>query len=55
MTKISVVIPTYNEEENINDLVIRLKNVLLKIDENFEIIFVLDPSLIILKCNYESY
>ena len=43
MTKISVVIPTYNEEENINDLIIRLKNVLLKIDENFEIIFVLDP------------
>ena len=43
MTKISVIVPTYNEEENINNLIHRLKNVLTKIGDNYEIIFVLDP------------
>ena len=44
MTKISIVIPTYNEEENINNLIKRLQEVLTKIEDNYEIIFVLDPS-----------
>lgn len=43
MFKISVVIPTYNEEENISQLILRLKNTLLKIGLDYEIIFVLDP------------
>jgi len=43
MTKISVIVPTYNEEENINNLIHRLKNVLTNIGDNYEIIFVLDP------------
>ena len=43
MSKISIVIPTYNEEQNINELISRLKSTLIKISPNYEIIFVLDP------------
>ncbi len=41
---ISVVIPAYNEEENIPVLYERLKNVLERLGENYEIIFVDDGS-----------
>ena len=41
---ISVVIPIYNEEENIKDLHAKLTNVLPSITENYEIIFVDDGS-----------
>ncbi len=42
--KISVVVPIFNEEGNINILYIKLKETLLKIDKNYEIIFVNDGS-----------
>ncbi len=41
---ISVVIPAYNEEENIPVLYERLKNVLERLGENYEVIFVDDGS-----------
>ncbi len=41
---ISIVIPAYNEEENIPVLYERLKNVLERLGENYEIIFVDDGS-----------
>lgn len=41
---ISVVIPIYNEEENINELYVKLTNVLPSISENYEILFVDDGS-----------
>ena len=42
--KISVVVPVYNEEKNIEPFLNRTKNVLEKMDQDYEIIFVLDPS-----------
>ena len=36
---ISVVIPVFNEEDNINPLYGELKEILAKLPENFEIIF----------------
>lgn len=44
MTKISVVVPIFNEEGNINILYKKLKETFLKIDKNFEIIFINDGS-----------
>lgn len=44
MTKISAVVPIFNEEGNINILYKKLKDTFLKIDRNFEIIFVNDGS-----------
>jgi glycosyltransferase involved in cell wall biosynthesis len=41
---ISVVIPVYNEEENLKELYEKLSNVLRVITENFELIFVDDGS-----------
>jgi dolichol-phosphate mannosyltransferase len=41
---ISVVVPVYNEEENIRPFLARLEPVLEEIAESFEIVFVLDPS-----------
>ena len=42
--KLSVVVPCYNETENIENCYNRIKSNLLKISENFEIIFVDDGS-----------
>ena len=42
---ISVVIPIYNEEENLRELYAKLSNVLPSITENYEIIFVDDGSI----------
>ena len=42
--KISVIVPVYNEEKNIEPFLNRTKNVLEKMDQDYEIIFVLDPS-----------
>jgi glycosyltransferase involved in cell wall biosynthesis len=42
--EISIVIPAYNEEENIKELHTRLTNVLHTITENYEILFVDDGS-----------
>tara|TARA_A100001015_G_scaffold317447_1_gene434451 strand:+ start:222 stop:1157 length:936 start_codon:yes stop_codon:yes gene_type:complete len=44
MTKVSVVVPVYNEELNISEFYERTKKTLLIFTENYEIIFVLDPS-----------
>ena len=44
INKISVVIPVYNEESNIETFLKRLIITLKKINEDYEIIFVLDPS-----------
>lgn len=44
-TKISVVVPIYNEEGNIEILYSKLKQTLQKIDRGFEIIFVNDGSI----------
>ena len=41
---ISVIVPVYNESENINIFLERILSILKKIDVNYEIIFVLDPS-----------
>lgn len=43
--KISVVVPIYNEEGNIEILYSKLKQTLQKIDNNFEIIFINDGSI----------
>jgi glycosyltransferase involved in cell wall biosynthesis len=44
LVEISIVIPVYNEEENIKELHTKLTNVLLTITENYEILFVDDCS-----------
>jgi len=44
MKKISVVVPVYNEQENIKDFLNRTKKVLEKIKLDHEILFILDPS-----------
>ena len=41
---ISVVIPLYNEENNVKPLVERLKEVFVKLDCPWEVVFALDPS-----------
>lgn len=43
--KISVVIPIFNEEGNINILYTKLHETLLKIDKNYEIVFINDGSI----------
>ncbi|MAH03136.1 MAG: glycosyl transferase [Candidatus Pelagibacter sp.] len=45
MTEISIIVPTYNEEENIKPFLERTEKVLDKIGKSYEIIFALDPSL----------
>ncbi len=45
MTEISIIVPTYNEEENIKRFLQRTEKVLDKIGKSYEIIFALDPSL----------
>ena len=42
--KISIVVPVYNEEKNINEFLNRLVLTLDKINEDYEVIFLLDPS-----------
>lgn len=41
---LSVVVPVYNEEANVPEFLRRLSSVLLQITDQYEIIFVLDPS-----------
>jgi glycosyltransferase involved in cell wall biosynthesis len=43
-TKISVIIPAYNEEESVKPLYTQLEKVLSRLEEGFEIIFVSDGS-----------
>ena len=45
MTEISIIVPIYNEEENIKLFLQRTEKVLDKIGKSYEIIFALDPSL----------
>jgi glycosyltransferase involved in cell wall biosynthesis len=42
---ISIVVPVYNEEENILSFLIRVVAILEKCKFTYEIIFVLDPSI----------
>jgi len=42
--KISIIVPVYNEENNIKIFLARLLPVLKKIDIEYEVIFTLDPS-----------
>ena len=44
MVEISIIVPVYNEEENIDVFVKSVENVFLKISKTYEIIFILDPS-----------
>ena len=44
MTKLSIVVPVYNEEKNIKIFLDRLISTLIKITDDYEIIFALDPS-----------
>ena len=44
MSKISVVVPVYNESKNIKNFLKRLISTLEKIELDFEVIFALDPS-----------
>ena len=41
--EISIVVPVYNEEQNINNFVKDLTKVFTKLNKSYEIIFVLDP------------
>jgi len=45
MTEISIIVPIYNEEENIKSFLQRTEKVLDKIGKSYEMIFALDPSL----------
>ena len=45
MTEISIIVPIYNEEENIKLFLQRTEKVLDKIGKSYEIIFALDPSI----------
>ena len=42
--EISLVVPVYNEEENIDNFLDTISKVFKKINQTYEIIFVLDPS-----------
>ena len=44
MIKLSVVVPVYNEEKNINSFLMRMVSTIEKITHQYEIIFALDPS-----------
>jgi glycosyltransferase involved in cell wall biosynthesis len=44
MKKLSIIVPVYNEEKNINEFLNRIKNTLHKLKSDYEIIFLLDPS-----------
>jgi len=44
MSKISIIVPVYNEEKNIRLFLSRITETLKKIDRVYEIIFALDPS-----------
>jgi len=44
MNEISIITPVYNEENNIVPFVENIKKVMTKINQNYELIFVLDPS-----------
>ncbi len=44
MSKISVIVPVYNEEKNINEFIKRTEISLNKTKHDYEIIFLLDPS-----------
>ena len=45
MTKmLSIIVPVFNEEKNINEFLNRLVLTLEKINEDYEVIFILDPS-----------
>ena len=44
MTKLSIIVPVYNESENIRVFIERMTNEINKVTENYEIIFALDPS-----------
>ena len=44
MNEISIVVPVYNEQDNIRPFLQRLERVLDKVGKNYEIIFSLDPS-----------
>lgn len=44
MNKLSVIVPVYNEENNIRPFISRMIPVLDKISSNYEVIFILDPS-----------
>ena len=44
MVEISIIVPVYNEEENIDVFVKSVENVFLKLSKTYEIIFILDPS-----------
>ena len=46
MIEISIVVPVYNEGDNIKPFLLRLEKVLNKIGKSYEIIFSLDPSLL---------
>ena len=45
MIEISIIVPIYNEEENIKSFLQRTEKILDKIGKSYEIIFALDPSL----------
>ena len=42
--EISIVVPVYNEEQNIDNFVNAVTKVFAKLTKSYEIIFVLDPS-----------
>ena len=42
--EVSIVVPVYNEEQNIDNFVNDVTSVFTKLNKSYEIIFVLDPS-----------
>jgi len=43
MNEISIITPVYNEQDNIAPFVNKIEEVMKKINQNYELIFILDP------------
>ena len=44
MNEISIITPVYNEQDNISPFVNKIEEVMNRINQSYELIFILDPS-----------